>query len=237
LTIETDNVVLDERDAGRQVSVVPGPHVVLSVSDTGIGMDTPTKGRIFEPFFTTKGPGRGTGLGLSTVFGIVQQSGGTIEVSSELGRGTTFKIYFPRTNQSSRGTAKPPSDEASSRGSETILLVEDDALVRTLTRTILREAGYQVLEAENADAALALAERHATAIHLLLTDVVLPRVGGRQLADQLRARRSETRVLFMSGYANDSIVRHGVVDSAVELLPKPFTRVSLLRRVRGILDA
>jgi two-component system, cell cycle sensor histidine kinase and response regulator CckA len=238
LTIETDNVVLDERDAGRQVSAVRGPHVVLSVSDTGVGMDALTESRIFEPFFTTKGPGRGTGLGLSTVFGIVQQSGGTIEVSSDLGKGTTFKIYFPRTNQSSRGTAKSlSSDAASSRGSETILLVEDDALVRALTRTLLREAGYHVLEAENAETALALAERHAAAIHLLLTDVVLPRVGGRQLADQLCARRPETKVLFISGYTNDAIIRHGVVDSAVELLQKPFTRVSLLRRVRGILEA
>jgi len=238
LTIETDNVELDESYANRQASVVPGPHVMLSVSDTGVGMDAPTQSRIFEPFFTTKGPGKGTGLGLSTVFGIVQQSGGTIEVKSELGKGTTFKIYFPHTNHSSRTTAKFPSsdDEASSRGSETILLVEDDALVRALTRTLLSQAGYHVLEAENAEAALALAERHSAAIHLLLTDVVLPRVGGRQLADQLCARRPETKVLFMSGYTNDSIIRHGVVDSAVELLQKPFTRVSLLRRIRGMFD-
>jgi two-component system cell cycle sensor histidine kinase/response regulator CckA len=238
LTIETCNVVLDESHASQQVSVVPGPHVMLSVSDTGVGMDALTQSRVFEPFFTTKGPGKGTGLGLSTVFGIVKQSGGTIEVTSELGLGTTFKIYFPRVNQASRATSKVPSsdDGDNLRGSETILLVEDEALVRALTRTLLREAGYHVLEAENAEAALALAERHRAAIHLLLTDVVLPRMGGRQLADQLCARRPGTRVLFMSGYTNDSTLRHGVVDSAVELLQKPFTRVSLLRRLRGILD-
>jgi PAS domain S-box-containing protein len=237
LTIETSRVVLDESYANGQVSFVPGPYVVLSVSDTGTGMDAPTKSRIFEPFFTTKEPGAGTGLGLSTVFGIVRQSGGTIEVSSEVGKGTTFKIYLPQTGESSRETAKPPSpDGASLRGSETILLVEDDALVRALTRTLLREAGYDVLEAENSEAALSLAERHLATIHVLLTDVVLPRIGGRQLADQLCARRPGTKVLFMSGYTNDSIIRHGVVDSAVDLLQKPFTRLSLLRRIRGILD-
>jgi two-component system cell cycle sensor histidine kinase/response regulator CckA len=239
LTIETCNVVLDENHASQQVSVVPGPHVMLSVSDTGVGMDALTQSRVFEPFFTTKGPGKGTGLGLSTVFGIVKQSGGTIEVRSELGLGTTFKIYFPRMKQASRPTSKLPSsdDRDKLRGSETILLVEDEGLVRALARTLLREAGYHVLEAENAEAALALAERHRAAIHLLLTDVVLPRMGGRQLADQLCARRPGTRVLFMSGYTNDSRIRHGVVDSAVELLQKPFTRVALLRRLRGILDA
>jgi PAS domain S-box-containing protein len=238
LTIETSNVVLDESYANGQVSVVPGPHVMLSVSDTGIGMDALTQSRIFEPFFTTKEPGRGTGLGLSTVFGIVRQSGGTIEVSSELGKGTTFKIYLPQTNESSHETVKSPSpDGVSLRGSETILLVEDDALVRALTRTLLKEAGYHVLEAESPEAALTLAEQHSAAIHLLLTDVVLPRMGGRQLADQLCARRPGTKVLFMSGYTNDSTLRLGVVGSAVDLLRKPFTRASLLRRIRGILDA
>jgi two-component system cell cycle sensor histidine kinase/response regulator CckA len=238
LMIETSNVVLDQSDANRQLSVVPGPHVMLSVSDTGIGMDLLTQSRIFEPFFTTKGPGRGTGLGLSTVFGIVQQSGGAIEVSSELGKGTTFKIYFPQTNRPSRESAKAPSSDAASlRGSETILLVEDDPLVRALTRTILKEAGYHVLEAENAEAALTLFERQSAIIHLLLTDVVLPRMGGRQLANQLRARRPGLKVLFMSGYTNDSTIRHGVMGSAVDLLQKPFTRVALLRRVRSAVDA
>jgi PAS domain S-box-containing protein len=238
LTIETSKVWLDESHANGKVSVVPGPHVLLSVSDTGVGMDALTQSRIFEPFFTTKEPGRGTGLGLSTVFGIVRQSGGTIEVSSELGKGTTFKIYLPQTNESSRETAKSPSpDGVSLRGSETILLVEDDALVRALTRTLLKEAGYHVLEAESPEAALTLAEQHSAAIQLLLTDVVLPRMGGRQLADQLCAQRPGTKVLFMSGYTSDSTLRHGVVDSAVDLLQKPFTRASLLRGIRGILDA
>jgi len=218
--------------------VAVGPHVMLCVTDTGIGMDAATQSRIFEPFFTTKEAGRGTGLGLSTVFGIVRQSGGIIEVESELGKGTTFKIYFPHTNESFSETAKAPSSEgASLNGSETILLVEDDALVRALTCTLLGEAGYHVFEAENSEDALALAERYAAAIQMLLTDVVMPRIGGRQLADQLCARRPGTKVLFMSGYTDDSIIRHGVVDSGIHLLQKPFTRMSLLRRVREILDA
>jgi len=234
LTIETSNVLL----AGNQAGVAVGPHVMLCVTDTGIGMDAATQSRIFEPFFTTKEAGRGTGLGLSTVFGIVRQSGGIIEVESELGKGTTFKIYFPHTNESFSETAKAPSSEgASLNGSETILLVEDDALVRALTCTLLGEAGYHVFEAENSEDALALAERYAAAIQMLLTDVVMPRIGGRQLADQLCARRPGTKVLFMSGYTDDSIIRHGVVDSGIHLLQKPFTRMSLLRRVREILDA
>jgi two-component system, cell cycle sensor histidine kinase and response regulator CckA len=202
-------------------------------------MDEATRSRIFEPFFTTKGLGKGTGLGLSTVFGIVQQSGGTLDVESEVGRGTTFKVYFPRATQPRHRPTKStaPDDTSSLRGSETILLVEDDNLVRALARTLLKDAGYQVLEAANAELALALAEGYSGPIHLLLTDVVLPRLGGRQLADQLGALLPETKVLFISGYTNDSILRHGVVDSAVELLQKPFTRVSLLQRVRGILDA
>jgi CheY-like chemotaxis protein len=238
LTIETSKVVLDESYASARGSFVPGPHVMLSVSDTGIGMDALTQSRIFEPFFTTKPLGRGTGLGLSTVFGIVQQSGGTIEVSSTPGEGTTFKIYFPDTNRSSRETAKPASSDGTSLGgSETILLVEDDALVRALTRTLLTKAGYHVLEAESAEAALTLAEQYSANIHLLLTDVVLPRMGGRQLADQVCMRRPGTKVLLMSGYTNDSTIRDRIVDSALDLLQKPFTRVSLLRRVRGIFDA
>lgn len=238
LTIETDDVVLDDSDVGKPIGVAAGPHVMLAVTDTGVGMDALTQSRIFEPFFTTKEPGAGTGLGLSTVFGIVQQSGGTIGLSSEPGKGTTFKIYFPHTNRASRTPAESSiSDERSLKGSETILLVEDDALVRALTRTLLSEAGYRVLEAESSEAALALAERQSATIHLLLTDVVMPRMGGRQLADQLCARRPETKVLFMSGYTNDSILRHGLVDSAVELLQKPFDRIALLRRVRALFDA
>jgi two-component system, cell cycle sensor histidine kinase and response regulator CckA len=236
LTIETRNVVLDQRYSSGQVSVGPGPHVVLSVSDTGSGMDAATQSRIFEPFFTTKEPGRGTGLGLSTVFGIVQQSGGTIEVKSELGKGTTFEIYFPHTRQSpSESNSRSSLDVASLTGSETILLVEDEAAVRALTRTLLEQAGYHVLEAGSAEDALIHSERHTAAIHLLLTDVVMPRMGGRQLADLLCARRPGTKVLFMSGYTDDSTIRHGVVGSNVNLLQKPFSRVSLLRRIRELL--
>jgi PAS domain S-box-containing protein len=239
LTIETDNVAMGEVDASRPIGAVPGPHVMLSVSDTGIGMDALTQSRIFEPFFTTKGPGKGTGLGLSTVLGIVQQSGGTLEVKSALGEGTTFQIYLPQTSRPSHSPAKsaPIDDGRSLKGWETILLVEDDSLVRALTRTLLSEAGYHVLEAESAEAGLALAEPESVTIHLLLTDVVMPRMGGRQLADQVCARHHETKVLFMSGYTNDSIIHHGIVESAVELLEKPFTRVALLHRVRDLLDA
>ena len=172
------------------------------------------------------------------MFGIVQQSAGSIEVSGEPGEGTTFKIYFSRTAEPSGGAAKSPSSDPTSRGgNETILLVEDEALVRALARTILTAAGYHVLEAGSEEAALALADRHPAAIHLLLTDVVLPGIGGPQLAEQLRARRPGTRVLFMSGYTNDAAIRHGVVVSAVELLQKPSNRVSLLRRIRGLFEA
>ena len=237
LTIETADVILDERYASGQVGITPGPHVMLSVSDTGIGMDAATQLRIFEPFFTTKEPGKGTGLGLSTVFGIVRQSGGTIEVVSELGKGTTFKIYFPNARDHVRDTAKPRlSDPASLRGSETILLAEDDQFVRSLTRALLEGAGYRVLEAANAAEALALADAHTSVIHMLVTDVVMPRMGGRELADTLRARRPATKVMFMSGHTDDSVIRHGVMESGVDFLQKPFTRESLLRRVRHILD-
>jgi PAS domain S-box-containing protein len=238
LTIETADVTLDEGYAATHVGVTPGPHVMLAVSDTGVGMDAATQSRIFEPFFTTKEPGKGTGLGLSTVFGIVRQSGGAIDVTSEVGKGTTFKVYFPRSGARRRERApSPPSGVASLGGTETILLVEDDKLVRGLARKLLVRAGYHVLEAESASEALALSERHASPIDLLLTDVVMPRMGGRQLADKLLEGRPGTKVMFMSGYTDDSIIRHGVMESGIALLQKPFTRDSLLRRVRELLDA
>jgi two-component system cell cycle sensor histidine kinase/response regulator CckA len=236
LTIETGNVVLDEAYASRHLGSKAGPHVMLAVSDTGVGMDRATQARIFEPFFTTKGRGKGTGLGLSTVFGIVQQSGGTIWVYSEPGRGTTFKIYFPRAGETAtreRASSVPPA--VTMRGWETILLVEDDEQVRVVARDILRRSGYRVLEASNAGEAFLVCEREGE-IHLLLTDVVLPRTSGSEMADRLRSTRPTMKVLFMSGYTGEAVVRHGLLGSRLPFLQKPLTPESLVRFVRQVLD-
>jgi CheY-like chemotaxis protein len=201
-------------------------------------MDAPTLARIFEPFFTTKEVGKGTGLGLSTVFGIVQQSGGTIAVDSEVGVGTAFEILFPVASRSKADrlpeTAQGPGD---TRGTETILLVEDDPQVRTLTASLLRRSGYQVLEASSGGDALLLSDQHTSAIDLLLTDVVMPRLSGRELAERLALRRPTMRALYMSGYTNDAVVRHGVFEANADLLQKPFTPDALTRMVRSVLDA
>jgi two-component system cell cycle sensor histidine kinase/response regulator CckA len=236
LTLETDDVELDAAYAAEHPEATPGPHVMLAVTDTGTGMDAATRAQIFEPFFTTKEKGKGTGLGLSTVFGIVRQSGGTVWVYSEPGRGTTFKIYLPRTQEVLATSVAPPPDP-SPRGSETVLLAEDDAPLRLLVRTALARLGYQVLEAESADEALLLCARFSGPIHLLLTDVVMPKVGGRELAERLAALRPETRVLFMSGYTDDTVVRHGVLAAGIAFLQKPVTPQSLARKVREVLDA
>jgi PAS domain S-box-containing protein len=238
LTIETENASLDEAYAAEHVGVEPGEYVMLAVSDNGVGMDRATLARVFEPFFTTKEKGKGTGLGLATVFGIVRQSGGHIYVYSELASGTTFKIYLPRV-QATASQAVPPSPlpPPSSRGSETILLLEDDQHVRTVVSGILRRNGYHVVEAHNAGDALLICEQHKTAIHLLLSDVVLPRASGPEIAQRLRPMRPEMRVLFMSGYTGEAIVNHGLLDSDVPFLPKPITPDSLTRKVRDVLDA
>ncbi|MEJ7730089.1 MAG: response regulator [Polyangiaceae bacterium] len=237
LTLESSEAVLDEACAAEH-GVRPGPHVVLVASDTGVGMDKATMARLFEPFFTTKGPGKGTGLGLATVFGIVRQSGGTIWVDSEPGKGTTFKVHFP----TAKGAVSPrasvsPSDVVPLRGSETILLVEDEESVRVLARTILRKYGYNVLEAQSGGDAFLLCEQHAATIHLLLTDVVMPRMSGRQLAERLLSVRPQMKVLYMSGYTDDAVMRHGVFDSTVAFLQKPITPLLLARRVREVLGA
>ena len=235
LTIETDNVELDEAHAHRHADTRPGPYVMLAVSDTGIGMDAETQARIFEPFFTTKGPGKGTGLGLATVYGIVKQSGGHIGVYSEPGRGTTFKIYLPRVEASVEAVT---AGRAGGRpgGSETVLLVEDDEMVRTLTCEILEARGYTVLEARHGADALDLAARYHGPIDLLVTDVVMPEMGGRELARRLGAERPRMKVLYMSGYTDDAIVHQGVLDEGVAFLPKPIKADTLGGKVREVLD-
>jgi PAS domain S-box-containing protein len=236
LTIETSLVEIDESYARTHLDVRPGPHVLIAVSDTGIGMDAATKERIFEPFFTTKGPGIGTGLGLSSVFGIVRQTGGTIWVYSEPGRGTTFKLYFPRTADPAMllEPARRVAPMGSLRG-RTVMVVEDEAQLRDVVVSVLRRAGLVVLEAAHPDDALALAAAHDGPIDLLLTDVVMPKLNGKQLADRLLATRPTTRVVYMSGYTENTIVHHGVLDAGVDFLPKPVVPDALLAIVQRIL--
>ena len=237
LIIETADVDLDEKYARTRSDASPGPHVMLAVSDTGHGMDAETRSHLFEPFFTTKGPGRGTGLGLATVYGIVRQSGGHVMVYSEPGQGTTFKVYLPRFEGMARPAEASATAEGAPSGVETILLVEDEASLRVLILEILESAGYRVLEGPTPEEALTLAGAHAEPIHLVLTDVVLPRMSGRQMAESLQSSRPDTRVLFMSGYTDDAISHHGILETGVHFLQKPFTTDALLRKVRDVLDA
>jgi two-component system, cell cycle sensor histidine kinase and response regulator CckA len=236
LTMETANVLLDEEYAKLHLGVTPGPHVMLAVSDTGSGIDKATQSRVFEPFFTTKEKGKGTGLGLSTVFGIVKQSGGSIWLYSELGRGTTFKVFFPSVDRP-RDSLLPAEASRILQGSETILLIEDDDQVRVVTGSILRKNGYEVIEAESAAEAFARSAGHTGPIHLLLTDVIMPQLSGPELARRLAPTRPDMKVLFMSGYTDDSIVRHGVLSATMWFLAKPITVAALTAKVREVLDA
>jgi two-component system, cell cycle sensor histidine kinase and response regulator CckA len=237
LTIETAEVDLDEGDAPEQLGAAPGRYVMLRVSDTGVGMDQATRARIFEPFFTTKERGKGTGLGLSTVFGIVKQSGGSIWVFSEPNRGTTFKIYLPRSDASAEPSERTPAPALKLRGTETVLLVEDDEQVRRLAETILVRSGYQVLVAPTGGDGLLICEQYTGTIHVLVTDVVMPRMSGRQLWERLIPLRPDLKVLFMSGYTDDAIVHHGVQSSELAFVQKPLLPSTLLAKLRAVLDA
>jgi PAS domain S-box-containing protein len=239
LTIETSNVTLDEEQARFQAPLKPGDYIMLSITDTGAGMDSETQSHIFEPFFTTKGP-KGTGLGLSTVYGIVKQSGGYIWVESHQGKGTTFKIYFPRvaaTPEVPARAAVAAASAATEPGTETILLVEDEANLRYLARQFLEKQGYRVIEAADGDVALQVAVAHEGMIHLLLTDVIMPGMNGRELAQRIGEIRPNTNVLYMSGYTENVIGKNGTLDAGVRLLQKPFTLRELKNRVREVLDS
>ena len=237
LFMETTNVELDEQYSAKHFSVKPGSYVVLAVSDSGCGMDEATRARVFDPFFTTKTHGKGTGLGLSTVFGIVAQSRGSIWVYSELGQGTTFKIYFPRDFSPQPAERVAPRPAVRSTGTETILLVEDDEAVRAVARRILVNSGYKVLTTANPGDALELASSHSETIHLLLTDVVMPTLSGRELAQRLAESRPAMRVVFMSGYTDEAMAQHGTLEPGMHLVAKPFNSTVLTRKVREALDA
>jgi two-component system cell cycle sensor histidine kinase/response regulator CckA len=237
LTVETFNVDLDSTYARDHVSVKPGPYVMLAVSDTGIGMNPETVAHIFEPFYTTKESGQGTGLGLSTVYGIVKQSGGYIWVYSEPGKGTTFKVYLPRV--AAQVDSKPEMTQlpAAAKGSETILLVEDEEAVRELASRILSAKGYSVVAAKNTREAEEFSEKHTGQIHLLLTDIIMPGTSGRELARRIAGRHPRTRVLYMSGYTDNVLAQGGVLEAGLSFLQKPFTPGALVQKVRDVLDS
>ncbi len=236
LTVETANADLDDEFSRSRPEVKPGRYVLLAVSDTGCGMPPDVQARVFEPFFTTKGPGKGTGLGLATVYGIVKQSGGFVYVYSEMGRGTTFRVYLPAVEQAVPAGGSGPVAWPPARGSETVLVVEDEDAVRDIVRLALRSQGYTVLEASRGAEAVRVAAAHAGPIHLLVTDVVMPEMGGRELSERLARTRPGLKVMYLSGYTDDAVVRHGVLESQSHFLQKPFTPGKLAAKIRQVLD-
>jgi len=237
IIVETVNVELDDEYCWLHMAAQPGPYVMLAVSDTGTGMDKETRSRIFEPFFSTKEEGQGTGLGLSTVYGIVKQSGGNIWVYTEPGHGTTFKIYFPRIEKAPQAGKREEASGGSFRGSETILLVEDEEMVRDFAYEVLGEMGYTVLEAGSGEEALRICEGHKGPIHLLLTDVVMPKMSGRELAGSCIRRHPGIKVMYMSGHTDNSVVQNGMLEAGMGFVQKPFTPLGLAKKVREVLDA
>jgi CheY-like chemotaxis protein len=237
LTIETANVEMDSTSAQSHIPLLPGPYVLLAFNDTGIGMDAETQARIFDPFFTTKEKGKGTGLGLATVYGIVKQSGGYIWVYSEVGKGTTFKIYLPRTEDEVDESGPGQSGFKAQQGTETLLLVEDEEAVRALVRNILKQKGYRVLEASRGDEALELAEQYWGPIDLLVTDVVMPQMSGRELARRLADLHPQIKVLYISGYADNAVWYQGGLNSGGAFLQKPFSPEALAHKVREALGS
>jgi len=235
LTIETANVELGPNHAAYHPDVEAGPYVLLSVSDTGAGIDAKILSKIFEPFFTTKAPGKGTGLGLATCYGIIRQSGGSIWVYSEVGKGTTFKVYLPRVSDAAQELSRSPASMAA-HGQETLLVVEDDDMVRRVAVRILRAKGYVVHETGDPRAALSIFEQLGRAVDLLIADVVMSGMSGKDLADRLRGVKPGLRVLYTSGYTENTIVHHGVVDPDVNFLAKPYLPEDLARCVRDALD-
>ena len=236
LIIETSNVLLSSDLVHERVTMAAGPYVLIVVTDTGVGMDEQTMANIFEPFFTTKEKGKGTGLGLSTVYGIIKQSGGYIWVYSEPGKGTTFKIYLPQVIEEVEDIVIQRSPPETLKGKETILLVEDDQGVRDVSEMILREFGYQVLKAENGEEALQVIEKNGKEIQLMITDLVMPGMSGKELTDRLSGLENGFKVLYLSGYTDEAIVHHGILDKGINFLAKPFGTEELLRKVREILD-
>ena len=236
LTIETRNIHVTQPLINRRETLQAGHYVVLSVSDNGCGMDADTQESIFEPFFTTKEVGRGTGLGLATVYGIVRQSEAYIWVYSEVGKGTSFKIYLPRVDVAPETSDVAEAKQPARGGQETILLVEDEDIVRDLAREVLQYYGYTVITAENGEEGLRVCREFAGQVDMVLTDVVMPRMSGRELAEQLAVERPGTRVLYMSGFTDDAIVRHGLLEEDIAFIQKPFTPESLATKIRELLD-
>jgi two-component system, cell cycle sensor histidine kinase and response regulator CckA len=237
LTIETSNVEMDEFYAERHFDSRPGHYVNMTVSDSGCGMTPEIQARVFEPFFTTKGPGEGTGLGLATVHGIIKQSGGSIDLYSEVGHGSTFKVYLPAVDEPMHPTIHDSGSEKVKGGAETVLLVEDEDAVRAIAILALQTQGYTVVHAENGAMALSAVEKHAGHLDLLVTDVVMPGMSGREVADAVCCRYPGLRVLYVSGYTDDAVIRHGVLQADVSFLQKPYTPLTLARKVREVLDS